>query len=83
VVALCGVIGFVGILVPAMARLIGGWSHRVVLPVAFFSGGILLVCCDLLGRVMSPPYEIPVGVFTALLGGPAFVLLLLRSSWRV
>ena len=79
VVSLCGVIGFVGIIVPAIARLLVGIKHRYVFPLSFLFGGELVVLCDLLGRVLVPPYEIPVGVFTAVLGGPVFVWLLVRS----
>ncbi len=79
VVALCGVIGFVGIIVPAIARLLVGIKHRYLFPLSFLFGGELVVLCDLLGRILVPPYEIPVGVFTAVIGGPIFVWLLVRS----
>jgi iron complex transport system permease protein len=79
IVSFCGVIGFVGIVVPAMTRLMVGLSHRVVLPISFLLGAFLVVTCDLLGRVVVPPYEVPVGVFTSVIGGPAFVWLLVRA----
>lgn len=78
-VAQCGVIGFVGIIVPAAARLMVGLHHRWVLPFSFFLGALLVVLCDLLGRLVTPPFEVPAGVFTAVVGGPLFVVLLLRS----
>jgi iron complex transport system permease protein len=82
VVAHCGVIGFVGIIVPAVARLFVGIGHKTLLPVSFLFGAILVVGCDLLGRVVSPPFEVPAGVFTALIGGPVFIALLLNSKAR-
>lgn len=75
IVAHCGVIGFVGIIVPAIARLLVGLRHRYVLPLAFALGALLVVGCDLMGRVTRPPFEIPAGVFTAILGGPVFICL--------
>lgn len=77
VVSQCGVIGFVGIIVPAVARLIVGISHRMLVPLSFLLGGTLVVLCDLLGRVVVPPFEVPAGVFTSLIGGPIFIALLL------
>lgn len=78
IVAQCGVIGFVGIVVPALARTAAGLSHRTAAPLAALWGATLVVLCDLLGRAALPPFEVPVGVFTALLGGPVFIWFLLR-----
>jgi iron complex transport system permease protein len=83
IVAQCGVIGFVGIIVPAGVRIMVGLRHRYVAPLSFLLGAILVVACDLLGRVVSPPFEVPVGVFTAVVGGPLFMLLLLRRGARL
>ncbi len=83
VVAQCGVIGFVGIVVPAIARVMVGVSHARVLPISLLLGALLVVLCDLLGRVMIAPFEIPAGVFTSVIGGPVFVLLLLAEARRV
>jgi iron complex transport system permease protein len=77
IVAQCGVIGFVGIVVPAIARILVGVAHSRVLPISLLLGALLVVVCDLLGRVVIAPFEIPAGVFTSVLGGPAFVALLL------
>lgn len=77
VVSQCGVIGFVGIIVPAVARLVVGVGHRALVPLSFLAGGSLVVVCDLLGRVVVPPFEVPAGVFTSLIGGPIFIVLLL------
>ncbi len=82
VVAQCGVIGFVGIVVPACARLVVGLRHRVVVPLSFVLGAVLVVLCDLLGRVVRPPFEVPAGVFTSIVGGPVFILLVLLGYRR-
>ena len=83
VVAQCGVIGFVGIVVPACARLLVGLRHRVVVPLSFVLGAVLVVLCDLLGRIVRPPFEVPAGVFTAIVGGPVFILLVLIGYRRI
>ena len=82
-VAQCGVIGFVGIIVPAAARLLVGLHHKRVLPFSFIAGALLVVSCDLAGRLVTPPFEVPAGVFTAVIGGPIFVALLLRSGRQI
>lgn len=75
-VSLTGVIAFVGLIVPHMVRLLVGASHKTLLPCAIFLGAILMVLADLLSRILIAPMEIPVGIITALLGAPIFVLLL-------
>ena len=78
-VAVAGVIGFVGLVVPHVLRLLLGWGHGALLTAAFFGGGVLLVWADVLARcVLSGGQELPVGVVTALLGGPFFALLVRR-----
>lgn len=78
-VAVAGVIGFVGLVVPHVLRLLLGWGHGPLLAGAFFGGGVLLVWADVLARcVLSGGQELPVGVVTALLGGPFFALLVRR-----
>jgi iron complex transport system permease protein len=79
-VAVAGPIGFIGIIVPHLVRLIVGSDHRVLLPAAALFGAAFLVGCDLLARTLIAPVEIPVGVVTALLGGPFFLWLLVRQS---
>jgi iron complex transport system permease protein len=79
IVAQCGVVGFVGIIVPAGVRLLVGLRHRHVVPLSFLLGALLVVSCDLLGRIITPPFEVPVGVFTAVVGGPVFMALLLTG----
>lgn len=79
-VAVSGVIGFVGLIVPHLARLVWGHRHRALLPAAFLGGGALLAAADTVARLAIAPRELPVGIVTALLGVPAFVLLLRRWS---
>jgi len=79
IVALCGPIGFVGMMVPHICRLLVGSDHRVLTPATLLFGGIFLVICDLIARLIIAPAEIPVGVITTLLGGPFFLWLLIRS----
>lgn len=83
VVAVCGPIGFVGMMMPHIARLIIGADHRVLTPASLLAGGIFLVLCDRLARTIVPPSDIPVGVVTALLGGPFFLWLLIRRGGTV
>lgn len=79
-VALCGPIGFVGVVVPHICRVVYGVEHKLLLPTSFMLGAAGLVLCDCFGRMLLPPVEIPVGIITALIGGPFFVFLLLRRS---
>ncbi len=80
VVAVAGPIGFVGLVVPHSARLVVGPDHRVLMPTATLCGGAFLVLCDLLGRTLIAPTEIPVGVITAMTGGPFLIWLLRRHA---
>ena len=77
-VAAAGVIGFVGLIVPHLGRALWGVRHRALLPASFLAGGALLVAADTLARVVVAPRELPVGIVTALVGVPGFVLLLRR-----
>lgn len=79
-VAVSGVIGFVGLIIPHAVRLIVGPDHRVLLPASILTGAIFLVAADALARVAAAPEEIPVGVITALCGGPFFIYLLRKKS---
>jgi iron complex transport system permease protein len=76
-VAVAGPIGFVGLIVPHILRRIVGHNHRVLVPACLLAGGAFLAACDLAARTVMAPAEIPVGVLTALLGGPFFLWLLL------
>jgi iron complex transport system permease protein len=79
-VSLGGPIGFVGIVVPHLVRLIVGADHRVVLPASALFGAAFLVGCDVVARTALAPMELPVGVVTSLIGGPFFLWLLLRRQ---
>lgn len=80
VVAVTGPIGFVGMMMPHIARLLIGSDHRTLTPASLLAGGVFLVLCDRLARLVVPPSGIPVGVVTALLGGPFFLWLLIRRG---
>ena len=76
VVAVSGLIGFVGIIVPHAVRLVAGASYRVVLPVSLVAGAAFLILADIPGRILDNPAETPIGVVTAFLGAPFFLLIL-------
>jgi iron complex transport system permease protein len=79
-VTLAGPIGFVGIVVPHLVRLMTGVDHRIVLPASALFGAAFLVACDLVARTVLAPVELPVGIVTAVIGGPFFLWLLVRKS---
>ena len=81
-VALSGVIGFVGLVVPHLLRLSVGPDHRLLLPAGALFGASLLVMADIIARTLVAPAEIPIGIITALLGGPFFLWLLVRYQRR-
>jgi iron complex transport system permease protein len=81
-IALAGPIGFVGLVVPHALRALVGPDHRVLLPCAMLGGAALVVACDTASRIVLAPAELPVGVVTALFGGPFFLYLLLRERTR-
>ena len=78
-VSIGGPIGFIGIIIPHLVRLLVGADHRLVLPAAALFGAAFLVGCDLVARTILAPIELPVGIITALIGGPFFLWLLLRK----
>jgi iron complex transport system permease protein len=78
-VATCGVIGFIGLIVPHAIRLVWGSDHRLLLPASLLGGGTFLLLADTAARTIAAPAELPVGVITALVGVPIFVILLRRS----
>lgn len=80
VVSLCGVIGFVGLIVPHVLRLLFGPLHRVLILESAIWGAVLLMAADLLSRTVAVPAELPIGIITALIGGPFFLILLLRRD---
>ena len=80
--AVAGPIGFVGLVVPHMIRLVVGVDHRWLLPVSALGGAVLLTLADVVGRVVARPEEIEVGIVTALLGAPFFIALVRRQRMR-
>jgi iron complex transport system permease protein len=82
VVATCGPIGFVGLVVPHIGRLALGARHRTLAPFSVLAGGTFLVACDAVGRTVVAPVEIPVGIITALIGGPFFLAMLVQGHTR-
>jgi iron complex transport system permease protein len=81
-VAFCGVIGFVGLVVPHLMRMLLGPGHRLLLPASALGGAVLLLAADLLARTIVPNSELPIGMITALIGGPFFFWLLRRTRRR-
>ncbi len=79
-VSVGGPIGFIGIVVPHLVRLLVGSDHRIVLPASAFFGAAFLIACDVGARTLMAPVELPVGVITALIGGPFFLWLLVRRA---
>ena len=74
-----GVIGFIGLVVPHLVRLVGGSDHRIVVPASALAGGSLLVLADTLARTVMAPRQLPVGALTAAIGVPLFLVLMSRS----
>ena len=79
IVSLSGLIGFVGLVIPHIFRLLLGPDHRLLVPSCLLGGASYLIVCDLLARVLPSSGELPVGIITALIGAPLFIVLLLRS----
>jgi iron complex transport system permease protein len=81
-VANSGIIGFVGLIIPHIARSFAGISHRYVIPLSYLGGGIFLVLADLIARIVLEGQDLPVGIVTAIAGVPFFLLLLRRSQYK-
>lgn len=81
-VAIGGAIGFVGLVIPHIARLLVGPRHRKLLPASLYFGGIFLLLCDLIARTILSPIELPLGVVTSLIGAVFFVTILIRQRRR-
>ena len=81
-VCVCGIIGFVGLIVPHMMRLVAGPNHKILIPTTIIAAAIFMVACDIISRSVFPPLEIPIGVITAIIGAPIFIFLL-KSKQRV
>ncbi len=80
IVSLSGLVGFVGLVIPHIFRLILGPDHRLLVPSCLLGGASYLVICDLLARVLPSSGEMPVGIITALIGAPLFIMLLMRHK---
>jgi len=78
-VSVSGIIGFVGLIIPHMVRIVVGPDHRILIPLCALVGGIFLVWTDALARTVIAPTELPLGIITALLGVPFFIYLLHRK----
>ncbi len=83
VVSVSGSIGFIGLVIPHIARMLIGPDHRKLIPLSGFLGGIFLLISDDLARSVLPPLEIPVGIITALAGGPYFIYLLRKNKKKI
>lgn len=81
-VASSGIIGLVGFMIPHIVRFVIGTDHKREFPLAFLLGGLFLILMDVLARTVLSPSEVPVGIFTALCGGPYFIWLLRRKKKR-
>jgi iron complex transport system permease protein len=77
-----GVIGFIGLVVPHLVRIVAGSDHRIVVPASALAGGSLLVIADTLARTIMAPRQLPVGALTAAIGVPLFLILMSRSQTR-
>ena len=87
IVAVCvantGIIGFIGLIIPHIARIIFGPDNRVVVPFSAIFGAIFLIVCDTLARTLVQPMEMPVGAITAVFGAPFFIYLLIQGKKKV
>jgi iron complex transport system permease protein len=79
-VSVSGMIGFVGLIVPHIMRLVVGPNHKILIPATCLAGAAFLVLCDTLARTLMPPIEIPIGMITSLIGTPVFIILLKRKQ---
>jgi iron complex transport system permease protein len=80
IVSLSGLVGFVGLVIPHIFRLLLGPDHRLLVPSCLLGGAAYLILCDLLARILPASGELPVGIITALIGAPLFIVLLLRDK---
>jgi len=81
-VSTCGVIGFVGLIIPHIMRLVVGPNHKILIPASCLAGAIFMIICDLISRTAMQTVEIPIGVITAIIGAPVFIILL-KSKQKV
>jgi iron complex transport system permease protein len=79
-VSVSGIIGFVGLIVPHIMRIVVGPDHRILIPLSALAGAILLTLCDIVARIMLRPIVLPTGIVTSMLGAPFFIYLVVRSG---
>lgn len=82
-VSICGAIGFIGLVIPHLGRILAGPDHRTLLPISALLGALLLTCADMIARVLLAPAELPVGIVTALIGAPFFIYLLFQQRGKI
>jgi len=81
-VSVAGVIGFVGLIIPHLLRLVIGTDYRVLLLASFLGGGIFVIICDVISRTIIAPNELPIGVITGMIGGLVFIVVLSKSNYK-
>ena len=79
-VAVAGIIGFVGVVVPHLVRMIAGPNHRTLLPASALLGAVLVLAADVIARIIVAPAELPIGIIMAIIGAPVFLNLILKRS---
>ncbi|MDP2910834.1 MAG: iron ABC transporter permease [Candidatus Omnitrophota bacterium] len=79
-ICVCGIIGFVGLIVPHMMRLVVGPNHKTLIPATCLAASVFMVGCDIFSRTLFSPIEIPIGVITAIIGAPVFIVLLKKKK---
>ena len=79
-VAFVGIIGFVGLVIPHLCRMMLGGDHRLVLPTSMAFGGFLMIVADIASRMLVPGFELPVGAITTIIGVPVFAYLLIKRG---
>ena len=79
-ICICGIIGFVGLIVPHIMRLLVGPNHKTLIPATCLAASVFMIACDTLARTLFTPLEIPIGVITAIIGAPVFIILLKRGK---
>ncbi|EHU5130637.1 iron ABC transporter permease [Vibrio parahaemolyticus] len=82
-VSICGAIGFIGLVIPHLGRMLAGPDHRTLLPISALLGSLLLTCADMIARVLLAPAELPIGIVTALIGAPFFIYLLFQQRGKI
>lgn len=81
IVSFCGMIGFIGFVIPHIVRSLFGANHKIVIPVSAFIGAIFLLICDIIARIIVIPEELPIGIITSMIGAPFFIYILERKQY--